>query len=199
MEWRTTEVRWFRHGPCPDDVVRWFHGAATVSEPESRTDEYARLGRDDLGVKRRGGGQLDLKVRSAQCDDVGLPAGLVGRVEQWVKWSFALDPAGSSSPSAWLPVEKTRWTRRYEVVNGQTTPIAPTHLVPAGCAAELAVLRVGPVEAWSIGFEAFDTAGDGLEPLTAGVGALLAETPIGPIVFEARHSCGYPEWLTQFE
>ena len=198
MGWRTIEVRWFYMGPCPEPVTSWFHCGARVSDPESRIDEYARLDRDDLGVKRRGGRLLDLKVRSAQLVDVALPAGLSGRVEGWTKWSFPLDPTGSA-PSEWLPVEKMRWTRRYEIVDGDAKPIPLNQLVPTGCAAELAFLRVGPMEGWSFGFEAFNTAGEALDQMRIGAQVLVTETPLGSIVFDPEDSCGYPAWLRRLE
>ena len=198
MEWRTTEVRWFFAGPCPEAIAQWFHGGVLVGGPEARTDEYAQLHRDDLGIKRRSGHLLDLKVRTAQLPGAGLPPGLDGRLEAWAKWSFALDPT-ASAPSAWLPVEKRRWTRRYEIIEGDSRPIALDQLVAVGCAAELAFLRVASHEAWSFGFEAFNTEGEALAPLTIGVRAFVAETPLGSIRFDARDSCGYPHWLKRFE
>jgi hypothetical protein len=193
MEWRSVEVRWFYPGPCPPEVADWFRESEGPGEPEARTDEYARLGRDDLGIKRRGGEQLDVKVRTDR-PGVALPAGLEGHVEGWTKWSLPLDPTRPSELS-WLPVEKLRWSRRYRVGNGEAEPIPSDELVPAGCTAELAFIRIGLVEAWTFGLEAFNTAGDAVGSLTAGAGAFICDSPLGPITFELEDSCGYPAWL----
>ena len=194
MEWRTVEVRWFRPGPCPAAVQDWFHSGARVSPPEDRVDRYAPLQRDDLGIKTRGVGLLDVKARTGVLTADELPSGLEGRVEAWTKWSFALDPRRVEFPN-WLSVGKVRWTRRYEVVESGVRPIAMNELVPAGCAAELAVVEAAGTEAWSFGFEAFGEAGEAA--LAAGARGLLSETPLEGLRFEAEDSFSYPSWLSR--
>ena len=59
----TTELRWFGTGPVPGDVASWFTHDGRVGSVEDRTDLYRCDGRSDLGVKRRAGTTLELKVR----------------------------------------------------------------------------------------------------------------------------------------
>ncbi|NNC92532.1 MAG: hypothetical protein HKN80_08555 [Acidimicrobiia bacterium] len=196
MELHTVEARWFEDGPCPAVVAEWFHSAQWVSEPEARTDEYLKLpGRDDVGVKRRAGIQLDLKLRTGTPTGVVLPEGLDGPVEAWTKWSF---PLGSDvslpGEGSWIPVEKLRWSRGYAATGRGVVAVPPGATSSSGCAIELVELAIGRRRAWGFGFEAF---GEGnLDDVLAATGqAVVADTPLGDITFTARGTHSYPAWL----
>jgi len=197
MELQTVEVRWFQDGRCPAATANWFHSGLWVSEPERRTDEYLQLAhRDDIGVKRRAGVQLDLKLRTGAPTGVVLPDGLKGPVEAWTKWSFPLG-SGVSLPGdgSWTPVEKLRWSRVYaanEAGVAVAVPAGTTSL--SGCAAELVELTIGTRRAWGFGFEAFGD-GDLAEVLAATSHAVVADTPLGDITFTVRGTHSYPAWL----
>lgn len=199
MELSTIEVRWFHEGKCPPAVTEWFHSGSRVSEPERRTDEYLRLpGRDDIGVKRRAGVQLDLKLRTGTRDGAELPKGLEGPVEAWTKWSFPLGTAVSlPGDGSWIPVEKLRWSRLYVATGGggaNAVPLATE--VHSGCAAELVELAIGSRPAWGLGFEAFGE-GDLVQVLAATCRAVVADTPLGDIEFTTGVPHSYPAWLAE--
>ena len=196
MELRTVEVRWFRAGPCPEAVADWFHGGRSVSEPERRTDEYLRLpDRDDLGVKRRAGIQLDLKLRTGAPPEVALPDGFDGPVEAWTKWSFPLGPDLSLPDRSWIPVEKLRRSRFYDVSDdGAAVSVPADATISTGCAAELVELGVEGRSAWGFGLEAFGY-GDLADVLAATCRAVVADTPLGDIAFAAAGAHSYPAWL----
>ena len=178
-------------------VADWFHSGRLASEPESRTDEYLRLpDRDDLGVKRRGGLQLDLKVRTGVEQEVILPDGFDGPIEAWTKWSFLLG-SEETLPGAgsWVRVDKRRWSRFYAPAGGSAVTSLPAGTeVTAGCAAELVELAVGDRPAWGFGLEAFGDV-DRAALLAATCRAVVADTPLGGIMFPAGVAHSYPAWL----
>jgi len=199
MELSTLEVRWFYEGKCPPALSEWFHSGSRVSEPERRTDEYLRLpGRDDIGVKRRAGVQLDLKLRTGRLEDPVLPDGFHGPVEAWTKWSF---PLGSDAPlpgtGSWVAIDKRRWSRLYAATG--TNAVGPVSFgadIDAGCAAELVELAVGSDRAWGFGFEAFGDC-DRAELLAAACRVLADETPLRAWSFAAGVPHSYPAWLAE--
>lgn len=195
MELRTVEVRWFGSGHCPGAVADWFHGGPSVSEPERRTDEYLRLpDRDDVGVKRRAGIQLDLKLRTGAPSGVVLPDRLDGPVEAWTKWSFPLGPDVSLPDRSWIPVEKLRWSRLYAVSGDGAVSVPADTQVGSGCAAELVELSVNERLAWGFGLEAFGE-GDLTAVLTVTCRAVVADTPLGEVAFTSQGAHNYPAWL----
>jgi len=197
VEWQTVELRWFQSGRCPREIAAWFHRGPWVGEPERRTDEYLVLpGRDDLGVKRRAGNQLDLKLRTGTFPGITLGAGWDGQVEAWTKWSFPLGAATNGpGEGSWVPVEKLRWSRIYALTSDRTaSSVAPGTLPSPGCAVELVEVAISSRRSWGFGFEAFGD-GDLGEVLTATCRAVEADTPLGQLSFVARDSHSYPSWL----
>lgn len=196
MELRTAEVRWFEAGPCPAEVADWFHRGEPAGEPERRTDVYLKLpDRDDLGVKLRGAGQLDLKMRTGALAGLVLPDGFAGRGETWAKWSFPLAPGrGLPGGEAWIAVEKVRWARWYRVAGDRTvTAVATGSGLADGGAAELVEIGVGRHRGWGFGFEAFGSALRAETVLEATVRAFARDAPSGG--FPAVNSHSYPSWL----
>jgi hypothetical protein len=197
MELSTVEVRWFQDGRCPAAVAEWFHRGPRVGGPERRTDEYLLLpDRDDLGVKRRAGMQLDLKLRTATLAGVVLGDGFAGRVEAWTKWSFPLAPESVlPGDRSWVPVEKLRWPRLYSAGSGDTACSVAAGTFPShGCTVELVEVAIGARHSWGFGFEAFGD-GDLSQVLTATCRAFEADTPLGDITFALDDCYGYPAWL----
>jgi hypothetical protein len=195
MELQTVEVRWFRSGPCPGAVADWFHGGPSVSEPERRTDEYLRLpDRDDLGVKRRAGIQLDLKLRTGAPSGVALPDGFDGPVEAWTKWSFPLGPDLSLPDRSWIRVEKLRWSRFHAVSGDGAVSVPADATISTGCAAEMVELAAEGRPAWGFGFEAFGES-DLTAVLIATCRAVVADTPLGELAFGSEGAHSYPAWL----
>ena len=197
MEFRTVEVRWFSAGRCPEAVTNWFLAGPLVSEPERRTDDYLLLPEsDELGVKLRGSSLLELKLRTGSVNEVSLP-GLDGRVEAWTKWSFLLDSAGARpAEESWIPVEKTRWSRIYEVhENGECTAVSTGRTLSNACAAELVEVRIGSRLSWGFGFEAFSQTLEAAVVLEEAASRFVQDTPLDDLTFGEANSHSYPSWL----
>ena len=186
----TREVRWFAAGPLPDDVRRWFTIDGTAGDLEERVDRYsidhARLG---AGVKVRGDVSLDNK-RLLSTHDADLGHGLSGRIEDWVKTMKPIPEGWHRQDGRFVSITKTLITRRYLLDPDRTDAAAP------GCEAELAELVIADMPAWSFCLETFGDPSQRAEALTAGLDALLAESPLpSPDLIGAGFSCGYPCWL----
>ena len=204
--YHSAELRWFLPGDdAREALLGWFRGpdGALVKEESPRTDSYLLLPASDaVGVKQRQG-RLEVKTRVA--GPVPYAAhGAVGRLDQWVKWSFdpaeaiadalarALDRAGP-----WRAVEKRRFLLKLAADEGAPAPVAASARPTRGCNVELTVLSATPGAArWlTLGFEAFGPP--------AGVAALLDEAVAHffgargapPVALEGRDSLSYPAWL----
>jgi hypothetical protein len=122
------ELRWFMAGRAPGSVVDWFTRGGSLGEFERCVDSYWCIAREDVGVKRRNGGPVEMKLRrgsrshtvSSDCDV---------RTEQWNKWVPRSSRFGTSD-GEWVDVEKVLLTRtltecRIEVPDQASPPIAP--------------------------------------------------------------------------
>jgi hypothetical protein len=184
----TREVRWFREGPVPTEVVDWFARAAEV-EREHRQDRYdLDAARHGLGVKQRNMGTVDSKRRLWQAESVKLAAGLTGNVEDWLKITPAVIEVERLLDDTHVEVHKDIYTRRYRLDGAAET----------GCEAELASIRMNQVRAWSLCFETFGAAGRREEALQSGVLRFLEESPLlSGMSFDASTSLAYPAWITR--
>ena len=191
----TTELRWFVPGPLPPDVHVWFTGSTGVSE--ERCDTYLLDGRGDIGVKRRSGETLELKVRQSLDGRIELGEGLAGSLEVWRKWSPAEGLVTDGTDGWWADVHKSVVKRRF-CLDGTEIAFSPDpHAAGAGCDVEVAGVTVGAVQAWTFAFAAFGPPANRRDALLASWRALVAGTPC-PESFEpgAGQAMGYPQWLT---
>lgn len=131
----TTELRWFATGGLPIEVTSWFTRNGTVGVPEDRTDTYRIGGRSDVGLKRRSGEMLELKIRQSVGQRLELGTGLAGRVETWRKWSPAPSVHDNDVSLPWIDVRK-RIIKRLFSLRGEETTFSPQAVarLPAGCA-----------------------------------------------------------------
>jgi hypothetical protein len=197
----TVEVRWFFHGRIPDEVSDWFSSVAGIKEtPEIRTDKYLWLpGMTSFGVKIRHQ-SLEIKLRTKEIGTVKLHQSADGCMEQWRKWSFALDQGPGKQHLAkyrdanWIKVHKERFLQRYEIKNGQeVNSIDPGHAPTAGCEVELTAIKLLDQYWWTFAFESFGDESTLIDSLT-----LLSATILNagfPTLFPETRSFGYPQWL----
>ena len=192
----TTEVRWFVPGPLPDDVAGWFDGEGGVLE--ERYDTYVLDGRSDVGVKRRFGETLEMKVRLSPGRWVDLGEGLTGSREVWRRWSPADGLPGSAGGGQRVDVHKSIVKRRFSPDGSE---IAYSHGVDpndAGCDAEIAAITIGTARAWTFACAAFGPPATRDAALLASWKALSGGGPAPPsFVLPAGGSMGYPAWLTR--
>ncbi len=184
----TREVRWFRDGVVPAEVVDWFTGAADV-EREYRQDRYdLDAARRGLGFKQRNMGAIDSKRRLWWAESVGLAASLTGNVEDWLKITPSVMDIDEILEDTHVEVHKDIYTRRYQLDGTDG----------AGCEAELASIRINEVRAWSLCFETYGVSQRRAEALTSGVTRFLKDSPLPTgLRFESATSLAYPAWITR--
>src|SRR5687768_6962069 len=153
----SVEVRWFRRGPIPDELLAWLKsGEGEVRLEETREDAYLFLPDEAaIGVKLRQG-LIEVKRREAE---LGLTSWgtLAGRTARWRKWSVAVtetaaDPHRVLVDSHWVHVKKDRYLRKSSAeLAGATTrdqpsvrvvPVPPQARPQDGCTVEVARLAV---------------------------------------------------------
>lgn len=160
------EVRWFGKGTVPPEVLEWFRRVWRMGEDPfcsmgSRTDYYFRLGdNDSLGIKLREG-KMEVKQRLHQHGVITLSQRVSGLVEEWRKWSYALDEAatdalpGSCPDPFWVGVQKERTLCKYEVTGDRKVLAVPADDFPGeGGQVELTRLAAQGNDWWTMGFEA---------------------------------------------
>lgn len=184
----TLELRWFIRGSVPHEMDAWFPLDAAI---ERRVDRYLRLDRDDLGVKRRNGGPIEMKLRRSRrpwC----LPDGRVAHSEQWTKWR----PQGFwIGQGDWHDVVKQVRTVPLSPAGLRTS--APDGITPV-CEAELASIEVDGASWWTFALEVSGPAAE-LHPTLLAVGVGWAWH--GPIVdmIGDDPGFGYPAWLLEID
>ena len=188
----TTELRWFFAGPLPPGVHEWF--AAWSGVAEERCDTYLLDGRCDIGVKRRFGETLELKVRQSLDEPIELGEGLAGRTEAWRRWSPAEGLVEDGSERRWVDVHKSIVKRRFSV-EGTEIAFSP-RMTGAGCDVEIVDVTVAAVRRWSFAFAAFGPLATRTEALLAAWQTLETATPRpDPFRPATGRAMGYPEWL----
>lgn len=201
----TMEVRWFLPGQIPTEVYQWFETCPVApSQPETRQDWYLYQPESDtLGIKLRQG-SLEIKKRMLDRGIHTLLAGVTGRVEKWVKWSFRVHESEQTlatlgAEGYWVGVQKTRQQRWYDVTDRQEVrPIAPNpqikQEIKQGCTLEVTQVSIDNQLWFSLGLEAFGAA-DPEEILHRVAQQALAGTRF--TFLTAERSFGYPCWLSQ--
>lgn len=189
----TREVRWFRGGSLPHDVLTWFSDGADVYH-ERRRDRYDPAAANaGIGLKFRGESTFDAKYLMAPETVEELAAGLIGRVGDWVKVSRRSN--GSTLLHGDLvSVEKRLRTRTYTF----EIPEDGERGIEVGCEVELGDIATPSGPSWSLCFETTGPAEHRDVALRSGVERFLAETPLpGGLVLPVETSCAYPQWLTR--
>jgi hypothetical protein len=197
----TSEVRWFAHGPLPAALLTWFTAGGRLGVEERRTDVYQRRSGTTVGVKRRWGRTLEVKVLERTGPEIALAGGLRGTCEEWRKWRPGNGATFSSGAVPWLSVQKSIVTRSFLLPgDGRAEPVGePDRRLP-GCDVELAAVNVRGLRAWTYAFEAFGPAEHRLAALRMAAEAVVCTTPYPPAFRECfDHNAGYPAWLDTLE
>ena len=162
---RSLEVRWIFPGQLEAAVARWF--ARFPAAVESREDTYLMdPPLRGLSVKVRGGGALEVKVYRGGPGILEVAGRARGRMETWHKWSFPFSPLspGVGDPPGWRPVHKKRRISRFSLASGQIAGRGARPTEQPGCEVELAEVRTGGQDWWTLGFEATGGAEVGRRP-----------------------------------
>jgi hypothetical protein len=195
----TSEVRWFAHGPLPEDVVAWFARQSAITAVEERSDTYLLRGLDGLGVKYRNQRVLEVKWCHTADTNLELGHGLRAPVLRWLKWRPAeLDAAWSAPDTGRVDVHKVVLTSSFALIDGSVVPHALPSIasIPA-CKIELATVEVGDVAAWTLGLEASGPVEDRRRMLLDSWRFMAVDGLPSHNGFARRFdvSAAYPDWL----
>ncbi len=194
---RTLEVRWIQRGRLPEAMFGWLGPFADWIE--RREDRYlADPSIPELGVKIKGGIELDLKAYRGSPGELAVPGGGRGRLEMWEKWRFPLDAVALPSVDArgWLAIRKVRRRRSFHVVGDRAAerPVSEAEL--PGCSVELTEFAVGGETWWTLCLEAGGEP-EGLErELRATAGSLFREPMPDGVRLDLGDSSSYARWLS---
>jgi hypothetical protein len=194
----TTEVRWFFSGALPTAYVDWFSDPGGSAIVEIRCDSYWVDGSHSTGLKQRGHGPLEVKLRRGSTRLVDLGDGLRGRIEEWRKIRPAEPPSANSNElGQWCQVQKVIQTRTYGVGSaGNVRPLDHRDLATRGCDIELASVVIAGTAAWTFALEAWGPPEERRGMLTGALDALVQSSPLPPdFRRDLDHDMGYPERL----
>lgn len=194
----TSELRWFALGLPPGEVVAWFSAGGGAGITERRCDVYQFNGLHDIGLKRRFGATVEVKVRRAVGASIALGAGPEAPLEEWRKWVPSEgDPMWPAPDSQWIKVHKAIRTRTFMLEGGEVAgPASFAGETDAGCDVEVAALTVGGIEVWTFAFEAFGPRDGHSDAVVGSWASLVARSdPPGNLWSYFECAAGYPEWL----
>jgi hypothetical protein len=199
----TCEVRWFISGAIPTHFETWFKQNCLDSQPEQRTDVYLYSpGNDFMGVKLREG-RLEIKWRISELGTIQFGNSVAGKVEKWGKW-MCLDSTGQAflpsqveKNSAWISVNKIRYSQSYQVLPGSIPELLSKNLnldnIENRCNVELTLLQVNEKNWWSVALEASGEEANLMDNLDATASYLF--TNYQGIQLQEHDSFAYPHWL----
>jgi hypothetical protein len=208
------ETRWFFDGGVNRhaQLRQWFENCApfvrkgNVAEPlwqaraGGQPDVYLLMpGCVDMGIKWREG-TLQIKGRIADLGARRFDELHEGRVQRWIKWTYAEVPAayralfdadgGRGLETA--SVHKTRGLRLVSLDSETPEEVAPGTILERGVGFELADIERNGKRYCSIAFEAFPDESATAAGFDAVVGACLSKLATA-LPIDA--SMSYPDWL----
>ena len=195
----TTEARWFFDGQLPPDVLSWFT-VGGVGLVEDRCDRYRLDGEGDVGVKRRSGATLELKLRRGPSELFTIGNDVGGQLETWQRWSPADHLVHLTKNSMWVDVVKRVGKRRFRF-NGVEVPLSEENraMTGVGCDAEITTVEVNGRAAWTFAFAAFGPVEGHRRSLQLASEGLVGERARPQqLRLDYDNSCGYPRWITKF-
>ena len=190
------EVRWIYRGQIPHAALAWV--GPFDAWIEQREDRYlVDPAAPELGVKIKGGTELDLKAYRGGLGVLDVPGGGRGRLQRWEKWLFplsavALPPADGAS---WVALWKTRHRRSFRMSGEGLVERPVTEAGLPGCSVEVSGFTVGGEAWWTIALEAGGES-ESLEPVLRATVAVLFRGPRpAGLSFDLEDSMSYPRWL----
>ncbi len=198
----TTELRWFKLGTLPKEILQWFQQdhLGDLAPPEEREDVYLYTPRCEyMGIKLRQG-RLEIKWRKAELGNLRFGDQVEGKVEKWGKW-LCEDPTQQSFQpqdvvgKSWVRVKKVRSQRKYQVISGGSiVAVSVNQSIEQGCNVEITQLSVNGNDWWSLAFEAFgedDYLSDNLKAVASDMFKNYQGFQLQP-----QDSFAYPRWLS---
>ena len=194
---RTLEVRWIDRGPIPEATFGWLGPFADWIE--HREDRYLADPADpELGVKIKGGIELDLKAFRGSPGELAVPGGGLGCLELWEKWCFPLESVAlpSVEASGWVAIRKIRRRRSFHLSGDLAVERPVSEAEMPGCSVELTEFTVGGEAWWTLALEAGGDP-DALErELRATAEALFRDPLPDGLRLDLSDSMSYARWLS---
>ena len=177
--------------------MNWFSNGGRAGTREQRRDVYQVNGLSGVGVKRRSGRSLEVKVRTAVGPKLTIAAGLAAPLEDWRKWTPSFtDSVWPQTGASWVVVDKKLLTRTFTMADDEVVGPASHAGANGGCDVELAAVTVDGIEAWTFAFEAFGPRRHRRAEVLSSWERLVADSGafdgLG-VCFE--RAAGYPGWL----
>jgi hypothetical protein len=222
----SAEIRWFLEGQCGQlgEIQNWFrlrdqlplikedkvqeYDPEIVDKPfieqeSQRTDEYLLIPDSDKTAVKQRQGKLEVKALVTGPRLYSLPSyGITGRMDQWVKWSFASSShegleAELRQAGPWRKVIKDRYLQKYSFDSRSMLAVSPRHRPKLGCTIELTKIEVEANGSdWlTIGFEAFGPSGRVIAILDEALEHFFKSHGSAPVRLDGRDSFSYPTWL----
>jgi hypothetical protein len=193
---QTLEVRWFYPGSLPDEVINWFNTPSeNRRQPDTRTDVYLQSSAPELGVKLRQG-NLEVKYRQQQLGQIEIDRFSESQVEQWSKWICDGVPSSGAKKQGWIPVDKVRYQRFYQVEFLDVIQLAQIDTPRQNAAAiEITELQLRGQFWWTIACEYLGNNISIDRHFSPLVRNLLLNYPLS--ISTPSISGGYPQWLSE--
>jgi hypothetical protein len=204
---QSAEIRWFFKGQIPKIVEEWFKSSVHHKFQETREDIYLLFpGSSCVGVKIREE-NFEIKPLLSDLGEYTLNEDATGKIEVWEKWKTMGDSGThfieiAKGSADWLKVKKEKMLRKFTFFNS-ISEINPDLEIEDGCSLELTRILINDINFWTLGFEAYEKKGSGVE-IVKGVAKKIMNEEI-PLQFELengvqsnysiRNSCSYPAFL----
>lgn len=214
LPFATREVRWFFDGAVDrqPELASWFENswpfvqAGTVNPPtwqprrNNEPDVYLLLpGQEDMGIKWREG-LLQIKGLVAEVGEHTFCGRHSGRVERWLKWSYAHLPAEyralCEDPSLkTVSVSKIRAVRVLDLGPDRPIEVGADTKVTVGMVVELGAVTVNARTYSSLGIEAFPDDRLAGKKFYSAVDAVLDS--LNTLSLDPVRSLSYVAWLNR--
>ena len=193
---KSVETRWFLPGTAPPEVVLWFQGELTMTQPP-RVDTYLHTPEaHDLGIKMREG-RIEIKQRHNVLGKHTFHPLVSGIVESWGKWSFQINSQASAvetSSGTWIQVTKERMIRRYQVTPDGNIRSIPGWLFPLQRSTiEIANIIIYGKDWWSLNLVVVGTDINLFDALRITADYTFNKSGTPPL--STAESYSYPQWL----
>lgn len=160
--YKSKEIRWFSQKQN-EEILDWFGEKGLLFEDSNaRTDFYMPLpAKKDIGIKLREG-NVEIKQRKAQPEEVSFGKTCSGFMEDYEKWSFYTSEKDPLSRAIidqrkynWIAVEKFRLGFNIIAENGDLKIIDLETKPTSGCQVEYTKLQILGSIFYTFGFEWF--------------------------------------------
>ena len=188
----TAELRWFFNHPIPFNEA---FASFSVSEPAERQDHYLLDSGERLGVKWREG-NMEIKQQQGEAEKFAERA-VAGHLEQWTKWSFALEDKQALHPDPhWLPIAKRRRLIlfSYDAYARTVSPVTE----PEGenlCTLEYTHLTVAEEDYYTLGLEASGEPTLIKSSLVQTIAYLSERVHFEKLGLAQKNSSNYARWI----